>query len=78
MDDDRFPAPRVFWHTATASANAGGQCVQAGPIDDGSGRVAVRHSKHPDGTAIVFTQGEWAAFVDGVQKGEFDFHHQAG
>ena len=50
-----------------------GQCVEVGPLDDGSGRVAVRHSHHPDGDVIVYTQGEWEAFTRGVIDGDFNF-----
>jgi hypothetical protein len=63
----------VAWHISTRSANGGGQCVEAGPLADGSGRIAVRHSRHPDGQVIVYTRAEWEAFVGGVKDGEFDF-----
>ncbi|MBT8227476.1 MAG: DUF397 domain-containing protein [Dactylosporangium sp.] len=65
--------PDVAWRTSTRSENVGGSCVEAGPLLDGSGRVAVRHSHHPKGMAIVYTPQEWRAFLDGVQAGEFDF-----
>jgi hypothetical protein len=64
----------VAWRTSTKSANAGGQCVEAGPVKDGSGRVAVRHSLDPAGPVITYTREEWIAFVSGVREGEFDFH----
>ena len=64
----------VAWHISTESANAGGQCVEAGLINDDSGRVAVRHSLEPAGPVITYTRDEWIAFVQGVRKGEFDFH----
>lgn len=63
----------VAWHISTRSPDGGGQCVEAGPLADGSGRVAVRHSHHPDGMVIVYTRAEWEAFVGGVKDGEFDF-----
>ncbi|GAA4185390.1 DUF397 domain-containing protein [Streptosporangium oxazolinicum] len=63
----------VAWHISTRSANGGGQCVEAGPLADGSGRVAVRHSRRPDAEVIVYTRAEWEAFVGGVKDGEFDF-----
>ncbi|WP_442811544.1 MULTISPECIES: DUF397 domain-containing protein [unclassified Streptosporangium] len=63
----------VAWHISTRSANGGGQCVEAGPLADGSGRVAVRHSLRPDAEVIVYTRAEWQAFVGGVKNGEFDF-----
>ncbi|MEU1737237.1 DUF397 domain-containing protein [Streptosporangium sp. NPDC020145] len=66
---------RVAWHISTKSSeNLGGSCVEAGPLLDGSGRVAVRHSHRPDGEVIVYSRGEWEAFIGGVKDGEFDFH----
>jgi hypothetical protein len=67
-----FSAP-VAWHISTKSDSNGGSCVEAGPVLDGSGRVAVRHSKAPDAAVIVYTRAEWDAFVGGVKEGEFDF-----
>lgn len=64
---------RVAWHISTWSENGGGMCVEAGPLADGTDRVAVRHSRHPDGKVIVYTRAEWEAFVNGVKDGEFDF-----
>jgi hypothetical protein len=43
------------------------------PLKDGSGRVAVRHSKHPNDAVIVYTRAEWEVFTAGVRLGEFDF-----
>ncbi|MEU0520235.1 DUF397 domain-containing protein [Streptosporangium sp. NPDC006007] len=63
----------VAWHISARSANSNGQCVEAGPLADGSGRVAVRHSRRPDAEVIVYTRAEWEAFVGGVKDGEFDF-----
>lgn len=65
--------PAVAWHISTRSSNAGGNCVEAGPVRDGSGRVAVRHSHYPNGPAVVAGGAEWNAFVAGVKTGEFDF-----
>lgn len=65
--------PDVAWHISTKSPDNGGNCVKAGPLLDGSGRVAVRHSKARDAATIVYTAEEWAAFVGGVKEGEFDF-----
>ncbi len=64
----------VAWRISSESADAGGQCVEAGPINDGTGRVAVRHSKDRDGSQIIYSREEWAAFVRGVRNGEFDSH----
>ncbi|WP_019634697.1 DUF397 domain-containing protein [Actinomadura atramentaria] len=64
---------RVRWHISTYSPNGGGNCVEAGPLNDGTDRVAVRHSHHPNAELIVYTRGEWEAFTAGVRNGEFDF-----
>ncbi|MGI9000411.1 MAG: DUF397 domain-containing protein [Pseudonocardia sp.] len=63
----------VSWHISSRSQSNGGGCVEAGPLHDGTGRIAVRHSHHPDGTAIIYTRAEWDAFTAGVRLGEFDF-----
>lgn len=63
----------VQWHISTRSANNGAECVEAGLLSDGSGRVAVRHSHHPEGSLIVYTRAELAAFLAGAKDGEFDF-----
>jgi hypothetical protein len=63
----------VRWHISTRSTSGGSQCVEAGPLNDGTGRVAVRHSKHPDGPTIIYTRAEWDAFLSGAKDNEFDF-----
>ncbi|MFD3683851.1 DUF397 domain-containing protein [Nocardiopsis sp. NPDC058631] len=64
---------KAAWHISSFSESGGGSCVEAGPLNDGSGRVAVRHSHFPDGAAILYTRQEWEAFTQGVRAGEFDF-----
>ena len=34
--------------------------------------ILVRDARDPGGPALVFTPGEWDAFVAGVRNGEFD------
>ncbi|MGH3826115.1 MAG: DUF397 domain-containing protein [Pseudonocardiaceae bacterium] len=63
----------VDWHISSRTNSNGMSCVEAGPLRDGSGRVAVRHSRHPHDAVIVYTRAEWAAFTAGVRLGEFDF-----
>jgi hypothetical protein len=63
----------INWKISSRSSNNGGSCVEAGPLADGSGRVAVRHSHHPEGSVIVYTRAEWTAFLAGARDGEFDF-----
>jgi hypothetical protein len=37
-----------------------------------SGEVGLRDAKNPDGPALIFTPGEWTAFVAGARDGEFN------
>ncbi|AWS46133.1 DUF397 domain-containing protein [Streptosporangium sp. 'caverna'] len=64
----------IAWHISSFSADGGGNCVEAGLVNDGTERVAVRHSKDPDGPTIHYTRAEWEAFLAGARAGEFDFH----
>jgi hypothetical protein len=65
---------RVQWRVSSRSTNGGGNCVEAGPLNDGTGRVVLRHSQHPDGPVIIYTGAEWDAFVAGAKDNEFDFN----
>jgi hypothetical protein len=56
------------WIKASAS-NGGGQCVEMRRASDG---INVRDSKHPDGPTLQYTSAEFAAWLDGAKKGEFD------
>jgi hypothetical protein len=62
--------PAVAWRKSTRSGPQGGNCVEIAHLPDG--QVAIRNSRHPAGPALVFTPGEWAAFVGGAKDGEFD------
>ncbi|MEW2383919.1 DUF397 domain-containing protein [Micromonospora sp. NPDC047707] len=65
--------PDVAWHISTKSPDNGGNCVEAGPFLDGSGRVAVRDSKARDAGTIIYSAARWTAFVSGVKDGQFEF-----
>jgi len=52
-----------------SSYSGTGNCVAVARL--ASGNVAVQHSRN-DVDAIVFSPGEWRAFLDGVKAGEFD------
>lgn len=58
------------WVKSSRSGPYSDNCVEvnglAGPL------VAVRDSKHPDGTVLAFTPAEWDAFLDGARDGEFN------
>jgi hypothetical protein len=57
------------WRKAARSNTQGNQCVEVAMLKQG---IAVRDSKDPDGPKLMFTSGEWDAFLDGVKGGEFD------
>lgn len=57
------------WHKATISADDNA-CVEV--ATEPTGWTAVRDSTDPHGPALMFTKKEWAAFLDGARKGEFD------
>ena len=57
------------WRKSKQSAANGG-CVEMRRSADGV--VEVRDSKDPTGPVLHFTEFEWAAFLDGAKKGEFD------
>jgi predicted secreted Zn-dependent protease len=58
----------VAWRISSYSASNGGSCVEAGALPDDTGRVAVRHSHHPDGLALVVGRSTWTTFIDGVKN----------
>ena len=58
----------VGWIKASRSADSG-ECVEMRRHGDA---VEVRDSKDPDGPVLRFTAGEFAAWLDGAKKAEFD------
>jgi hypothetical protein len=59
----------VKWHVSSRSANGGGNCVEAGPVLDGSGRVAVRDTYDRGGPVLVYRSAGWTAFLAAVRSG---------
>jgi hypothetical protein len=58
------------WFKSTRSGGNGGACVEVRRHD---GTIQVRDSKADgNGPVLTFTRDEWAAFLDGAHKGEFD------
>lgn len=53
-----------------AGDGVGRDSVEVALLADG--HVGLRDGKNPEGHVLVFTPGEWAAFVAGVEDGEFD------
>jgi hypothetical protein len=58
------------WRKASASGDTG-NCIEVAPLS--GGRVGMRDTERPDVAPYVVSGPVFAAFVDGVKKGEFDF-----
>lgn len=59
----------VSWHRSSESS-PDDPAVEIAFLD--RGHIAMRDSRHPDGPALIFTPGEWEAFLAGVNDGEFN------
>ncbi len=69
MDELTRELETATWRKSTRSGSNGGNCVEVAEL---SGRCrGVRNSKNPTGPALIFTAGEWGAFIRGVKNGEF-------
>lgn len=59
---------KAVWRTSSYSSG-NGQCVEVAHVSE---VVAMRDSKDPAGSALVFTSGEFNAFLRGVTDGQFN------
>ena len=57
------------WRKSNRSGPDSHNSVEVAFVD---GAIAVRDSRNPTGPVLLFTQGEWDAFVEGAKDGEFD------
>ncbi len=57
------------WHKSSRSGSQGGNCVEVAFVGE---HIAVRDSKNPQGPKLLFTRGEWDAFLGGARDGEFN------
>lgn len=55
----------------TSSRCSKGGCVEVAPLPNGG--AVVRDSKDRTREPLTFNSDEWADFVAGVRRGEFDF-----
>lgn len=67
---ERTVAMRCARWRKSRHSNPSGSCVEI--ADLGPVGVGVRHSRDPDGPALVYTRAEIAAFLAGAKEGEFD------
>lgn len=69
-NDDLYSQPlgNLKWRKSTFSNPH--NCVEVAELVDGRG-YALRDSKNPGHSALIFTPGEWDAFVKGAAAGEF-------
>lgn len=65
----RVDLDNAVWRKSTRSGPWTDNCVEVAFV---GGAIAVRDSKDAAGPVLVFTPGEWDAFVDGAKDGEFD------
>ena len=65
----RVNLANAVWRRSTRSGPYSDNCVEVAFID---GAIAMRDSKNPGGTVLIFTPAEWDAFVEGAKDGEFD------
>lgn len=56
----------ITWRRSTASGS--GNCVE---VAFASESILVRNSRDPLGPVLSFSPEEWAAFLEGANKGEF-------
>lgn len=64
---------KLPWRKSTRSGPSSDDCVEVAPVPaEHGGGVLIRHSKHPHGATIWYSDSEWAAFVAGARAGEFD------
>lgn len=57
------------WRKSSRSGGNTDMCVEVAFVGEA---IAVRDSKDTSGPVLVFTRGEWDAFVEGAKDGEFD------
>ena len=65
----RVDLANAVWRRSTRSGPYSDNCVEVAFVD---GAIAMRDSKNPNGTVLIFTPAEWDAFVEGAKDGEFD------
>jgi len=62
-------AAAAWKKSSRSNGNGGSNCVEVAVLDTA---VAVRDSKNPTGSALVFNPAAWVSFIDSAKGGEFD------
>jgi hypothetical protein len=65
----QFDTAAASWERPDADDGTPGE-LEVGFADNGL--VAIRRFDDPEGTLLIYTPEEWAAFVGGVKDGELD------
>jgi hypothetical protein len=65
----RVDVSQAAWRKSSQSGPHCDNCVEVAFVGDA---ILLRDSKNQQGPVLVFTQGEWDAFVGGAKDGEFD------
>lgn len=60
---------QAVWFKSSYSGQQG-ECVEVAFLP--GGKVGMRDSKNLSGPALIFTRGEWDAFLSGTVDGEFN------
>jgi hypothetical protein len=60
-------ASRLAWRKSSHCSHD--TCVEVARLGT---QILLRDSKEQDGPMLAFRQAEWADFVEGVRRGEFD------
>ncbi|MEU6224717.1 DUF397 domain-containing protein [Streptomyces sp. NPDC047042] len=58
----------IAWQKSSTSGHDG-DCVEFAAYEDA---IAIRHSKAPNGPALLFSRSEMEAMLTGAKAGEFD------
>jgi Domain of unknown function (DUF397) len=59
------------WRKSSTSGD--GACVE---VQIATEHVSVRDTKNKHGAVLTFTYAEWKAFLEGVQRGEFELRDE--
>jgi hypothetical protein len=67
-EEQHMTRPTEHPNWQRSSACTAGNCIEVAKV---AGRVLIRDAKNPDAAPLSFTEGEWAAFVQGISNGDF-------